>query len=295
MRYDLYSLSLFISVANTGSIAQAAERHNIAPSAVSRRMAELETLFGAPLLYRQQRGVSLTPAGQELRRHARELQIQVARMENAMSDYAHGVKGTVRLAANTSSITQFLPEDLASFVEAYPEIRIKLVELFSTEVLEAVRSGDADIGICSGLTETGDLNTVLYRRDTLVLALPDGHRFAERDTVGLDDLLEEDIVSLQEGSSIQAYIEQRAEEIERPLRTRVQVMSFDGVRRMVQAGLGVAILPHGAVAQFLGQDGLAMVSISEPWAERTLWIVARRGEEMPRPAAMLMSFLTGER
>lgn len=110
MRYDLYSLELFLSVAGSGNIDQAAAHHNIAASAVSRRMAELEALVGAPLLYRQQRGVVLTPAGNELRHHARAILRKIAQMDAAMSDFAHGVKGAVRIAANTSSITQFLPE-----------------------------------------------------------------------------------------------------------------------------------------------------------------------------------------
>lgn len=294
MHYDLFSLTLFLGVAETGSIAGAATRHNIAASAVSRRMSELEASIGTALLYRQQRGVELTPAGLELRRHAQIVLRQVGRMDRSMEDFADGMRGAVRIAANTSSITQFLPEDLAAFSRDYPNIRIKLVEMFSTEVIATVRSGEADLGICSGLTETGDLDTVLYRRDTLVLAVPDGHRFATLESISLDEILEENIVSLQDGSSIQAFVDAQAATLGRHMRTRVEVMSFDGVRRMVEAGLGVAILPHGAVADAAGGQNLSMVAIDEPWAQRELLIVMKAGTELGRTTRAMLACLTGQ-
>jgi DNA-binding transcriptional LysR family regulator len=294
MRYDLYSLTLFSAVADSGSIAQAAASHNIAASAVSKRIADLESLVGTPLFYRQQRGVVMTQAGHELHRHARALNQQIARLDAAMSEFAEGNKGTVRIAANTSSITQFLPEDLAAFAADYPDIRIQLVELFSTEVVAAVRSGASDIGICSGLTDPADLAVTIYRRDTLVLATPAGHPLAKCERIALEDILEYDIVSLQNGSSIRAFIEARAEEIGREVRTRVQVVSFDGVRRMVQAQLGVAILPYGAVATYLAPSDLAMVPIADPWASRELWIVQKKADELSKPTRILLDYLTGK-
>ena len=294
MRYDLYSLTLFLAVADSGSIAQAAASHNIVASAVSKRIADLEALIGTALFYRQQRGVVMTHAGHELLRHARALNNQIACLDAAMSEFAEGSKGTVRIAANTSSITQFLPEDLSAFATDYPDIQIQLVELFSTEVVAAVRNGASDIGICSGLTDPADLAVTLYRRDTLVLATPAGHPLADCNKVSLADILDHDLVSLQNGSSIRAFIDARAEEVGREVRTRVQVVSFDGVRRMVQARLGVAILPYGAVATYLGPSDLAMVPISDSWASRELWIVQKKGEQPSRPTRKLLDYLTGD-
>ncbi|MEO3413153.1 LysR family transcriptional regulator [Roseovarius sp. CAU 1744] len=293
MNYDLQSLLLFKSVVSSGSIAGAAELHNIAASAVSRRISDVEIQIGTALFYRQRRGVELTPAGEEFLVHVSGLLNRVARMDQAMEDFADGLKGVVRIAANTSSITQFLPEDLAEFVNDFPGVRIKLVEMFSTDVMAQVRMGHADLGICSGLTNPGDLDATLYRRDTLVLAVPEGHPLASRSSVSLGDILDQDIVSLQDGSSIQAYVDAKAEIEGRMPKTRVQVMSFDGVRRMVEAHLGVAILPHGAVLDASRDSKLTMVPIAEPWAERELLLVRKPGVQLGRASQVMFEYLTG--
>lgn len=294
MTFDLQSLLLFKSVVSCGSIAGAAEMHNIAASAVSRRIADLEIQIGTALLYRQQRGVALTPAGEEFLTHVTGLSNRLVRMEQAMENFSDGLRGVVRIAANTSSITQFLPEDLAAFVDDFPDVRIKLVEMFSTDVIAQVRLGHADIGICSGLTDPGDLDVTLYRRDTLVLAVPEGHALAGRPSVTLDDILEQDIVSLQDGSSIQGYVDAQAEAQGRLPKTRVQVMSFDGVRRMVEAHLGVAILPHGAVLDAARDSKLTMVPIDEPWADRELLLVRKPGQQQGRACQIMFNYLTGQ-
>lgn len=161
-------------------------------------------------------------------------------------------------------------------------------------MIAAVRSGAADLGICSGLTLVGDLDAALYRRDTLVLAMPFSHRLVGYDAVTLEDILSEDMVSLQDGSSIRAHVEACAVDAGRSVHTRVQVMSFDGVRRMVQANLSVAILPFGAVAPFLEAGHLAMIPVAEPWAERDLLLVRRRDEEAPKAVRALLRYPTAQ-
>ncbi len=142
-------------------------------------------------------------------------------------------------------------------------------------VLEAVRVGHADIGIFSGLTEASGVQTLPYRRDTLVVAMPADHPLATRSSLGIRDIVGEDFVSLQQGSSIQAFLERRADEIGARIQTQVQVQNFDGVRRMVQARLGIAVLPYGAVEPYMGPARLAMIPIDAPWATRDLLIAVR--------------------
>lgn len=288
-RYNLFSLALFISVAETGSIAATASRHNIAASAVSRRMGELEALIETTLLYRQQRGVELTSAGKEFYRHSQNVFQYIHKMQKSMEEFSNGIRGVIRIAANTSSITQFLPDDIAAFTRDHPAIQVKLVEMYSTEVVTSVRSGEADFGLCSGSTDTFDCDRTLYRRDTLVLATPKDHHLATRDSVTLKDILKEDIVSLQNGSAIQALVGTQADQVGYPMKTKIEVMSFDGVRRMVEVGLGVAILPFGA----LEDSNLAMVPINEPWALRDLIVVTKPGVELGRAAQAMLNCLLG--
>lgn len=293
-RFDLVTLELFVAVATTKSIAQAATSENIAASAISKRISDFEAQVGTPLFYRQQKGVELTPAGEEMLRHAKDLQRLLDRIDDHMSDFAQGLRGTVRIAANTSAITQFLPEDLALFVEDHPDMRIDLTELTSEEIVAAVRDGIADIGIFSGMIPDPELDIYTYRRDTLMVLTPKGHPLGTDGPVAFSEFSTHDLVGLQKGSSLQAFIERKAAEEELELRTRVEVLSFDGVRRMVEAGLGIAILPLGAVEPYLTASNLKMAPVAESWAQRTLKVAVRDKSVVARPIQSLMAHLTSE-
>ncbi len=293
MAYDLHSLDLFRSVAETGSIAATAARHGIVASAVSKRLSWLEAEAGTALLLRHRRGVELTEAGRLLLAHAEALARQVAVMQADLADQANGARGTIRLCANTSAITQFLPEDLAEFMRLNPGLTIRMSEMESVQVIETVRAGAADLGIFSGYTDAPDVRVLPYRRDTLVVCAPQAHPLAARSSVRLGDLDGQKFVALQPRSSLQEFINKRARDLGFALRTVVEVKSFDAVRRMVQARLGVAILPLGAVEAYLDDESIAMVPIEEPWATRDLLIALRDGAALSPQAEALLRILQG--
>ena len=294
MKHNLITLKMFLTVARTGSIAKASETENVAASAISKRISDLEYLIGTPLFYRQTRGVELTPAGHELARHSANILQLVTGMETQMLDFASGAKGSVRIAANTSAITQFLPEDLAGFVKNYPDVRIDLNEQTSEEIITAVRDGLADLGIFSGLVEEPELEVIDYRRDTLVLVMGQDHAYRPNRPVKFAEFARLDMVGLQTGSSLQAFLETRATEQGLTLKTRVETLSFDGVRRMVEAGLGVAVLPHGAVEPYLESARLRMQKIDEVWAVRTLKLAVKDLEAASRPVHALVEHLIAQ-
>ena len=120
---DLVSLALFLRAVESNSLSKAAEQSHIALAAASRRIAMLEYRYGVQLLYRSSQGVEPTPAGRALAMHARTMIEQAEKLRSDLSDYAKGVKGHIRIKANTSAITQFLPKDLAAFSAAYPDVR----------------------------------------------------------------------------------------------------------------------------------------------------------------------------
>ncbi len=172
-RIDLTSLQLFVAVCELGSIGRAAEREYIAASAVSKRLSDLEAAVDTALLYRHSRGVTLTPAGESLLHHARNVLYGLERMQGELSEYSDGVRGHVRMHATISSIVQFLPEDLGSFAREHSQIKIDLQEHLSADVLQAVHEGTADIGICNmGQANPNGLQTRPYRTDHLVLVAP---------------------------------------------------------------------------------------------------------------------------
>lgn len=280
--YDLLSLKLFASVVEQRNIAHAARANNIAASAVSKRIVELETQAKVALLYRRRDGVEPTPAGLALYRHARNLQSFLARVDAELSEYSGGTRGVVRICANTSAITQFLPDDVAGFVRRYPDVHFDLREDTSVRNVEEVTNGFADVAIFSEHEPYGDLQTRRYRRDPLVVVAPPGHPITNAETVKLADTLKHDQVGLhQGGSSLQAKVLAEASALGMAARFRVLVLSFDAMRRMVEAGLGIAILPQGAVMPYRDSMKIATVALDEPWADRSLLLGYRDFASLP--------------
>lgn len=290
-RLDLVSLSLFALVVRTGSISKGAELGRLAVGAASKRISDLESAVGAALLERHSRGVTLTPAGEALHRHAQRILADVDALAADLSDHARGVVGVVRLWANTSAITQFLPGDLATFIQARPGIRIEMHEADSAAVVLALLDGRAELGVLADRTPTMGLQTVPYRRDRLALVVPPGHPLARRRQVGFEDVVGFDVVSLAEGTSLAQRLAMQARQLGQSLRVRIHVRSFDAMCQMVAAGLGVAVLPDAAVQPLVKALGLKLVAISDAWAERELLLAARDFGSLARPARLLVDHL----
>src|SRR5260221_1323694 len=170
-RVDLTPLRLFIAICKEQNLTRAASREGIAASAVCKRMNDFELAFGVTLFKRLAKGMALTPAGEALLHHARLTLLNVEKIAVELSEYSQGVRGHVRMLANLSAIVQFLPEDLSAFFAAHDLLRVDLQERPSGQVVSGIEEGAAEIGICSGATETRALETFHYRTDHLVLVI----------------------------------------------------------------------------------------------------------------------------
>jgi DNA-binding transcriptional LysR family regulator len=291
--FDLQSLRVFLTVAETGSLTRAAERSHMTLSAISKRIAELERATDCTLLVRLPRGVELTPAGHGLLNHAMQVLDQVNRMASEMGDFAVGVRGHVRVWANTSSIVQFLPTDLQRFLDDNPSVKITLEERQSGEIIEALGDGRADLGIFADNVPAPLVDKRVYRRDQLILLVPANHALAGATQIAFADTLDYDYVGLAPGSSLLLRLIDAALNAGRALRLRVQVRSFDGICRMIEAGLGIGILPVAAVRPELLVAGLRAVPLTDAWAERTLWVGAKDAQALTPEAAKLFAFMSG--
>ena len=291
-RIDLVSLSLFHLVARSGSISQGAELASLAVAAASKRITDLEAAFGVALLERHSRGVKLTAAGQALQRHAQRILDDVDQMSADLSDHARGLVGQVRLWANTSAITQFLPGELADFTAQQPGLRIELNEADSHEVVLAVLDGRADLGIFADRTPTLGLQTAPYRRDRLVLVVPSGHALARRTKVAFAEAVDWDFVSLTQSTSLAQRLALESGQISKPLRIRIHVRSFDAMCQMVAAGLGIAVLPEVAARPLAQAMGLRIIALQDAWVERELLLAARDFATLSRPVRSLVEHLS---
>ncbi|OZI48885.1 LysR family transcriptional regulator [Bordetella genomosp. 4] len=292
-RLDLYSLQVFLAVLEEGSIAAAAVREHIAPSALSKRLSELERTLDVTLFQRHARGVEPTSAARALARRARALLHQTQDLASEIRDYSTGLRGRVRVAANLSSIAQFLPAELRRFMDQHPNVQIDLEESVSAGVTRAVLDSAADIGVYTQSDDEQGLDVFPYHRDVMAVVIPRNHPLARRKSVAFAETLDYDHVGMHRGSAANYLFTREAAAINRTLRLRFQVTSYDALVAMVRANLGLGIVPVKALSIHTTED-LRIVPLKDMWAQRQLKLCVRSNEALSGAARRLLDHLIQE-
>jgi DNA-binding transcriptional LysR family regulator len=284
---DPYSLRLFISTARTGSIARTAAIEHIAASALSRRIADLERAFGVPLFVRSPRGIALTEAGKIALARGTMLENDLQTLVRDVKAHAGDICGTLRLYANATAIVGSLPERLSAFCRKYPLVDIALHEEISEQVVRACVDNRADIGVGVAMDVPNTLESWHFDFDPLIVILPVGHELMSRRRLHLADLGGYPLVSIRTGGALDRLLHDRALECHTSMRTSVSVTSFDAVCRMVQAGLGIAVIPRHAADAFAGKGRLVRRTLDESWINRELRVYAGTHARLPAVDALI--------
>lgn len=292
-RIDPYSLRLFMSAARAGSIARAAASEHIAASALSRRIADLEAAFGVPLFVRSPRGIVLTEAGkialgggtkldQDLQSLVREVQMQ-----------AGEVCGTLRLFANASAVVGILPERLNAFRNKYPLVEIALQERITEEIIRACLDDRADVGVGVAMDVPRALDSWHFAYDPLTVVLPPGHELGKKAKLRFAEVVTQPVVSISTGGALDRLLHDRAAACHMAIKVSVSVTSFDAVCRMVEAGLGIAVIPGHAAAAVARAGRIIRRPLDENWVNRELRLYALRKSPRSRAVDALISALRG--
>ncbi len=291
MHFDLSDLRLFIHIAESPSLTQGARRAHLSPAAASARVKALEGQLGSRLLYRDSRGVALTPAGQTLLQHARLIMRQVDYLKGEFAEYGTDSTGHIRIFANTTAVTEFLPEVLAGFLAERPGVTVDLQERLSRDIVRGVLDGSTDMGIIAGPVQAEGLQSLHFSTDRLLLAVPQGHPLAALPRVTLRQTLSFRHIGLHEGSTLLTFLRDQVEGLGGTLSLRIQLSSFEAVCRMIEAGVGIGIIPESAARRHSRTMQLALVELDEPWAIRERSILVRELDALPGSVRALIATL----
>ena len=293
LHLDLFDLKLFAFVAEARSLTRGADKACISLAAASTRIKQMEESVGAKLLHRTAQGVNLTAVGQALLYHAKLVLQQMEHLRCDMQDFGKGVKGHVRVFANTTSITEYLPEKLAGFLTEHPNIRVDLREYLSEEIVRAVTGGEADIGLIAGDVYSQDFDTRPFGRNRLILVTPKGHPLvSNKKPVAFAQTLDEQHIGLHHSSAIYRFLVRKAESTGSGYNPRIQVSSFEAICRMIEAGVGIGIVPASSAERHAKVMKLALLELSDAWADRELKVVTRNRELLPHAARALFDHLS---
>lgn len=293
-RFDLVDLRLFLHVVDSGSITAGSRLSSLALASASARIRGMEDALGVALLERSRSGVKLTPAGEAVEHHARLVLQQLERMQGELGEYAGGLAGKVRLLANTAAVTDYLPEALSAFLTGNPAIDIDLQEQPSHLIVAQLIARVADLGILADSTDTANLEARPFRRDRLVLVMPRRRAPARLRHLSFAEALRHEFVGLHEDSAMHQHLTRQADRLGLRMRTRIRLRSFDAVCRMVEANVGVAVVPALAAARYATGGQLRMLTLDDGWADRQLLICARAFSELSAPAMRLVDSLCAD-
>jgi DNA-binding transcriptional LysR family regulator len=290
VRFDLLTIELFIAICDAASIAKAAEQKNIAASAVSKRISDLEAKLETSLFHRGVKGLELTPAGHTFLYHSRSILRDLRQMELGLAHHGKGLSGQVRVFGSVSTIIQHLPSDLREFLLLHPSIRVELEEGTSKQAVDAVAENAADIGVFGGVMPRPGLRIFPYRTDRLAVLAPAGHAFVGRESIRFDELVGHQMVGPMQGSFLDSIVMRAAADLNKPLTMPIRVNGFETVAAMVEAELGVGLVPEACGARYVGGGKVYMCMLDEPWATRQWNICVQENNTQPS-VEMLVNFL----
>lgn len=284
----VWRLQLLREVARRGTITAAAGALSVTPSAVSQQLRILEAEAGVPLIERHGRRVRLTDAGALLVRHADTIMGAIAAAESELATTREGIAGTLRVAAFPTVARAILPGAIARLGRRHAELRVTLRDLESAESLAALGRDEVDLAVVdeydeiTRIDERG-IDLVPLLRDPIQLALPPG-RARDGTAVRLTDLRDDPWIMDTEASSIYQATLRACRTAGFEPHVRSQCKDYSVIIALVEAGLGVAVLPGLALRD---RPVRATVVPVEPPLERRI-LVAVKPERRRHPAVGAM-------
>jgi DNA-binding transcriptional LysR family regulator len=292
-KVDLLTLRLFLAAIEERQIGRAAARENIAASAATKRIQDLEDMIGERVLERRPAGVAPTAVGRLLAVHARRIFGHLDAFRRELDEVSEGVRGRLRLASSKGILIQNLAREIGVFTTAFPLVELEIREDVNPAVHAALLAGDADLAflVAAPDLESEAMATIPWRRDRLVAVCPTGDPLAARTSVTLADLLDAELVTLPDSTTLMTRLHAAARAIGRSVPSRLSVASAEAAQSLVRAGLGVTVQPEWMVAND-DAETLATVPIAEPWAQRDIGIGVLKGQPLVPAARLLVQQLT---
>ncbi|HEY9208506.1 LysR family transcriptional regulator [Acidovorax soli] len=282
IKFDLGELQAFVVTAEKASFRLAAEALCLSPPALSRRVERLEAALGVRLLERTTRSVELTAVGQEFLHEARTALVGLDEAVQRVNDQVHLRRGRVAIACIPSVASHLLPRVLRAFAVAQPEVQVHVIDESANQVLDAVVRGDADFGLSFTGSQESALRFEALMRERYVLAMQRGHRWAGRKEVAWAELAGQRLVSVSRDSSNRLLLDQATADLPQQPVAWYECNHVAGALALVEAGLGLAVLPQLALPAEHPQ--VCGVPLIDPDLWRTLGLLQRR-DRVLAPAA----------
>ena len=292
MQFD--QLRLFVDLVKEQSFTKVAERNYITQPAVSLSIQKLEDELGTKLLERTTRRVLITDEGRILYGYAREILEKAQEAKAVLQERQDRMVGAIRLATVHSVGLYELPASLKEYIRRYPEVNIHVEYKPSDQVYHAVLDGEADLGMVAYPEERNGIVALPFFEDELVLICNREHPLAGAGRVRLRELEGQRFVGFQAEiptrKAIDALLKAEGVRID----VRMECDNIEILKKMVEVGLGIALVPHLSVREEARTGSLCVARIRDHSLRRPLAMVQRKGKTLSRPQRAFVELLTSE-
>ncbi|TVP89291.1 LysR family transcriptional regulator [Alkalibacterium sp.] len=291
---ELKQLIYFIEVAEREHMSDAAQQLNVAQSAVSRQIRNLEEELKVELFERVGRRVRLLPVGELVLEEAKAIISQTEHMKNRVAEYAAPETGTIHVGFPTSLATTLLPPLISSFTAAYPGIEFQLRQGSYQYLLDAVRNRELNLAFIGPVIDNDPLiqSSSLFH-EPLYLLVSKGHALASQESVSLETLKEEAFILFPKGYILEEVVSNACRSVGFEPNVNTEGEDMDAIKGMVAAGIGITLLPESAVSQY-HSPFLICIPLKDPKVTRSVGIITPRKRQLSASEKLFHDFVLAE-
>ena len=289
---QLQDLSTFLTVASERSFSAAAKKLHRTQPAVSQAIRRLEEELGERLFDRTSRTGTLTEAGRLLQDYAIRLMRLAADAEQAVRELQQVRRGRVVVGANEAAVHTLLPF-IDRFAREHPQAIVEVRRVPSRQMAAEILNRSLDCGVLTFQPPDKGLQSIALERDELVLLTPPRHPLAERRRVSLEEVGRQTVIAHNDPSPARERVLRLYERRHAPINIQIALPSLDGIKRAVENGLGVAVLPRRCALAEISRGQLAAVSVPGLGSPRQVRLVYRRGGGLSHAAEAFLETVRG--
>ena len=290
----LRNVEIFCDVVTRRSFSKAADAHHVSQSAASQAVHQLEKRMEAKLIDRSKRPFELTSAGQIYFEGCRELLESFRRVEDRVRQAQNKVAGRVRVAAIYSVGLLQMDAYARRFHELYPETELELDYLHPDAVSARILSNEADLGLVSFARTSSEISVIAWQEQPIALVTPPGHRLAGEETIPVPEIHGENFVAFTPELRIRRQIDRWLKRLKVSVNVVHEFDNIENIKRAVEIGAGLALLPLATVRRELAAGTLRSVALRDITWSRPLGIVHKRNRTMKTAVLKLVELLGAE-
>jgi DNA-binding transcriptional LysR family regulator len=292
---ELRQLEIFTRVAALKSLTRAGEELFLTQPAVSRSIAALETELRTRLFDRLPRSVELTPAGQALLERSAQILLQTEKAIRAVSDVNSGDAGRLAIGASSTAATYVLPELLARYRATFPRVSISVQTGGSATVAEMVLRSEVDVGVIMGLSPREELIDIRLSTFETVVVMDITNSLASAANISVEEIAQEPLIVMQPGTNLRQYVDSLFRVCDLHPRISMEMDNVEAIKKMVEAGLGIALLPRLAVEREVKAGLLSATSVANnPVPNRRISVIHREDRFVFRALERFVELLKQE-